>query len=52
MPITSKKQERFIQAIAHNKAFAKKAGVKQSVAGDMLHPKTRGKNKKSPTTPY
>jgi hypothetical protein len=31
MPAVSKKQERFMQAVAHNKAFAKKAGVPQSV---------------------
>jgi hypothetical protein len=27
MPSTSKKQERFMQAVAHNQKFAKKAGV-------------------------
>lgn len=31
MPTTSAKQERFMQAIAHNPKFAKKAGVPQSV---------------------
>lgn len=31
MPTVSKKQERFMQAVAHNLAFAKKAGVPQSV---------------------
>ncbi len=31
MPPVSKKQERFMQAVAHNPAFAKKAGVPQSV---------------------
>ena len=31
MPSVSKKQERFMQAVAHNPAFAKKAGVPQSV---------------------
>ena len=31
MPAKSKKQERFMQAVAHNPAFAKKAGVPQSV---------------------
>ena len=31
MPSISKKQERFMQAVAHNKAFAKKVGVPQSV---------------------
>jgi len=31
MPAVSKKQERFMQAVAHNPTFAKKAGVPQSV---------------------
>lgn len=31
MPAVSKKQERFMQAVAHNPKFAKKAGVPQSV---------------------
>ena len=31
MPAKSKKQEKFMQAVAHNPAFAKKAGVPQSV---------------------
>jgi len=31
MPSSSKKQHNFMEAIAHNKAFAKKAGVPQSV---------------------
>ena len=31
MPSVSKKQERFMQAVAHNPTFAKKAGVPQSV---------------------
>ena len=31
MPTVSKQQEKFMQAIAHNPAFAKKAGVPQSV---------------------
>ena len=34
MPSTSAKQHRFMEAIAHNKAFAKKAGVPQSVGKD------------------
>ena len=34
MPSTSKKQHRFMEAIAHNPAFAKKAGVPQSVGKD------------------
>jgi hypothetical protein len=46
MPAVSKKQERFMQAVAHNPAFAKKAGVPQSVGkeftkagGGMAEPK-------------
>jgi len=31
VPSVSKKQERFMQAVAHNPKFAKKAGVPQSV---------------------
>lgn len=31
MPSVSKKQERFMQAVAHNPKFAKAAGVPQSV---------------------
>jgi hypothetical protein len=34
MPSTSAKQHRFMEAIAHNKAFAKKVGVPQSVGQD------------------
>jgi hypothetical protein len=32
MPSTSAKQHRFMEAAAHNPAFAKKAGIPQSVA--------------------
>lgn len=32
MPSTSEKQKRFMAAAAHNPEFAKKAGIKQSVA--------------------
>lgn len=34
MPSTSKAQEMFMQAIAHNRKFAKKVGVPQSVGKD------------------
>jgi 2,4-dienoyl-CoA reductase-like NADH-dependent reductase (Old Yellow Enzyme family) len=34
MPSTSKKQHNFMEAIAHNKGFAKKVGVPQSVGQD------------------
>lgn len=36
MPSTSAKQHRFMEAIAHNPKFAKKAGVKQSVGKDFV----------------
>lgn len=34
MPSTSPKQHRFMEAVAHNPKFAKKAGVPQSVGQD------------------
>jgi len=34
MPSTSKKQAKFMAAVAHNPAFAKKVGVPQSVGRD------------------
>jgi hypothetical protein len=34
MPSTSKKQHRFMEAVAHSPAFAKKVGVPQSVGKD------------------
>ncbi len=34
MPSTSPKQHRFMEAVAHNPEFAKKAGVPQSVGKD------------------
>jgi len=36
MPSTSKKQHNFMAAVAHNPAFAKKAGVSQSVGQDFI----------------
>ena len=36
MPSTSKKQHNFMAAVANNPAFAKKAGVPQSVGKDFL----------------
>ena len=39
MPAVSKKQERFMQAVAHNPAFAKKAGVPQSVGKEFTKSK-------------
>ena len=43
MPSTSKKQHNFMEAVAHNPAFAKKAGVPQSVGKDFA---TADKNRK------
>ena len=34
MPSVSEKQHNFMEAVAHNPAFAKKAGVPQSVGKD------------------
>lgn len=34
MPSTSKKQHKFMEAVAHNPSFAKKVGVPQSVGAD------------------
>lgn len=36
MPTVSKKQGRFMQAVAHNPEFAKKAGVPQSVGKEFV----------------
>lgn len=43
MPATSAKQKRFMDAAAHNPAFAKKAGVPISVAKEYSE-KSKGKN--------
>jgi len=39
MPAVSKKQEKFMQAVAHNPKFAKKAGVPQSVGREFTKSK-------------
>jgi hypothetical protein len=36
MPSKSPKQKRFMQAVAHNKSFAKRAGVPQSVGKEFV----------------
>jgi hypothetical protein len=46
MPSTSKKQHNFMEAVAHNPAFAKKAGVPQSVGKEFS---TADKGKKFST---
>ena len=61
MPSTSKKQHNFMEAVAHSPAFAKKAGVPQSV-GQEFSKADKGRKfskggdimatqKKVPTTP-
>jgi hypothetical protein len=51
MPSKSEKQKRFMAAAAHNPAFAKKAGIPQSVAkefnrADQTHAKLRSSTRK------
>ncbi len=36
MPVVSKAQNRFMQAASHDPAFAKRAGIKQSVATEFV----------------
>ena len=46
MPSSSEKQEKFMRAVAHDKDFAKKAGVPQSVGKDFNDAdKAKGKKK-------
>jgi len=40
MPAVSKKQEKFMQAVAHSPKFAKKVGVPQSVGSEFTKGKT------------
>lgn len=47
MPSTSKKQERFMQAAAHNPKFAKQAGVPVKVAKEFAQADKR----KAPSKP-
>ena len=46
MPAVSKKQEKFMQAVANNPKFAKKVGVKQSVGKEFTKEKDMKKVKK------
>lgn len=39
MPAKSKAQERLMQAVAHNKKFAKKVGIPQKVGREFVAPK-------------
>jgi hypothetical protein len=54
MPSQSPKQHRFMEAAAHNPAFAKKAGIPQKVAKEFVaadgakakrHPRSRAKTR-------
>jgi hypothetical protein len=46
MPAVSKKQEKFMQAVANNPKFAKKVGVKQSIGQEFTKEKGMKKVKK------
>jgi hypothetical protein len=46
MPAKSKKQKKFMQAVANNPKFAKKVGVKQSVGKEFTKEKDMKKVKK------
>jgi hypothetical protein len=46
MPAKSKKQEKFMQAVANNPEFAKKVGVKQSIGQEFTKEKDMNKVKK------
>ena len=48
MPSTSKAQRRFMQAAAHDPAFAKKAGIDPKVAKD-FNEADKGSTKKLPS---
>lgn len=50
MPSTSKKQHNFMEAVAHNAAFAKKAGVPQSVGKEFSNADKGRKFSKGGTT--
>ena len=48
MPSTSARQHRFMEAVAHDPAFAKKAGVPQSVGKDFAKADAKGGSTKQP----
>jgi hypothetical protein len=47
MPAESKKQEKFMQAVANNPEFAKKVGVKQSIGQEFTKEKDMTKELKA-----
>ena len=46
MPAKSKKQERFMQAVANNPKFAKQVGVPQSVGKEFTKPSALSQKRK------
>lgn len=46
MPFKSKAQKKLMDAVAHNKAFAKKVGIPQKVAKEMERKDKAAKGKK------
>ncbi len=46
MPVKSKAQARLMSAVANNKKFAKKVGIKQSVGKEFIESTPKGKFKK------
>lgn len=46
MPPKSKKQERFMQAVANNPKFAKQVGVPQSVGKEFIKPSALSQKRK------
>lgn len=47
MPSKTHKQKRFMQATAHNKEFAKKAGISQKVAKEFVSADKKKKGRKN-----
>lgn len=43
MPAKSKSQEKLMQAVAHNKDFAKKVGIPQKVGKEFIKPTKKKK---------
>ena len=48
MPSKSPQQHRFMEAAAHNPAFAQKAGISQSVAKEFVAADAKKAKKKAP----
>ena len=50
MPPVSKKQQHLMQAVAHNKKFAAKVGIPQSVGAEFSGPVAKKKKRKKRKT--